>query len=109
MKKAIAMLLIAAMSVSLAACGNKDAGSNAGGGADAGDAGNAGAGDAGEDAGTTPDAGGTEAAPSGGSAEPVSGGTVNIPITDDPTTLQGWMMRNSNEGVISPAIYETLL
>ncbi len=111
MKKGVAMLLIAAMSVSLAACGDKGSAGNAG----AGDAGNAGAEDAGsagsgdEDAGTTPEAGDTEAAPSGGSAEPVSGGTVNIPITDDPTTLQGWMMRNSNEGVISPAIYETLL
>ena len=44
-----------------------------------------------------------------GSTDPVAGGTVNIPITDDPTTLQGWMMRNSNESVIVPAIYETLL
>ena len=43
------------------------------------------------------------------SGEPVSGGTVNIPITDDPTTLQGWMLRNSNESVLAPAIYETLL
>lgn len=40
---------------------------------------------------------------------PVQGGTVNIPITDDPTTLQGWMVRNSNESVLTPAIYETLL
>ena len=40
---------------------------------------------------------------------PVKGGEVNIPISDDPTTLQGWMMRNSNESVIAPAIYETLL
>ena len=43
------------------------------------------------------------------SAEAVKGGTVNIPITGDPTTLQGWMLRNTNEGVIAPAIYETLL
>lgn len=42
-------------------------------------------------------------------AEPVKGGTVNIPITGDPTTLQGWMLRNSNETTIAPAIYETLL
>lgn len=42
-------------------------------------------------------------------ADPVKGGTVNIPITDDPTTLQGWMLRNSNESVLASAIYETLL
>jgi len=41
--------------------------------------------------------------------EPVKGGTLNIPIPNDPTTLQGWLMRNSTEGIISPAIYETLL
>ena len=41
--------------------------------------------------------------------EPVSGGTLNIPITDDPTTLQGWMIRNTNESILVNAIYETLL
>ena len=40
---------------------------------------------------------------------PVQGGTVNIPITGDPTTLQGWMLRNTNENVLATAIYETLL
>ena len=42
-------------------------------------------------------------------SEPVKGGTVNIPITGDPTTLQGWMLRNTNENVIATAVYETLL
>ena len=41
--------------------------------------------------------------------EPVKGGTLNIPITGDPTTLQGWLMRNSVEGVIQSAVYETLM
>ena len=41
--------------------------------------------------------------------EPVKGGTLNIPITGDPTTLQGWMMRNTNETTIATAFYETLL
>ena len=87
MKKLVALLLVLAMCLSLAACG--------------------GSGDE-----TQAPTGGSEAetqAPTEDTAEPVSGGTVNIPITDDPTTLQGWMLRNSNESVLSSAIYETLL
>ena len=84
MKKLVAMLLVIAMCISLAACG-----------------GNGGTESKGTEGNTT--------APTKDNAEPVSGGTVNIPITDDPTTLQGWMLRNSNESVLASAIYETLL
>ena len=45
----------------------------------------------------------------GGSTDPVKGGTVNIPITGDPTSMQGWMLRNTNENIIATAVYETLL
>ena len=41
--------------------------------------------------------------------EPVKGGTLNIAIPNDPTTLQGWLMRNSTEGIIQSTVYETLL
>ena len=90
MKKLTAAILVMAMSAPLVACGNESSGATTGGGATAA---------------TTTAAAKTEAE----TKEPVKGGTINIPITDDPTTLQGWMMRNSNESVISPAIYETLL
>ena len=40
---------------------------------------------------------------------PVAGGTIAIPITDDPTTLLGWRLRNTNEQVIQPIIYEFLM
>ena len=85
MKKLVAMLLVIAMCISLAACGGNSGGT--------------------ESKGTE----GNTTAPTKDNAEPVSGGTVNIPITDDPTTLQGWMLRNSNESVLASAIYETLL
>ncbi len=42
-------------------------------------------------------------------AGPTSGGTIAIPITDDPTTLLGWKLRNTNEQVIQPIIYEFLM
>lgn len=103
MKKKVAMLLTAAMCVSLAACGG-------GGGDKPADSGN----DAGSAGGTEQTAPPAESGDEGGDAqadagEPVSGGTFTVAITDDPTTLQGWMVRNTNEGTVSPAIYETLL
>jgi ABC-type transport system substrate-binding protein len=96
MKKVLAVLLSTAMVVSLTACGGKSETTSASSDSKT------------ETAATTAAAAATEAAQTTDS-EPVSGGTLNIPITDDPTTLQGWMMRNTNEGVVAPAIYETLL
>ena len=85
MKKITALILAAIMCVSLAACGGGTASS------------------------ASTATGSSSTAQATTATEPVSGGTVNIPITDDPTTLQGWMLRNSNESVLSSAIYETLL
>ena len=89
MKKLLSLLTAAAMCVSLAACGGSETTSSAGS--------------------ASSPAASSSSAEATVSAEPVSGGEVNIPITDDPTTLQGWMVRNTNEGTVAPAIYETLL
>ena len=86
MKKITALILAAIMCVSLAACGGGTSSSA-----------------------STATGSSSSTAQATTATEPVSGGTVNIPITDDPTTLQGWMLRNSNESVLSSAIYETLL
>jgi len=79
MKKLVALSLVLIMLFSLAACGQK-----------------------------TPT---SSAAPSAAPSEegPTSGGTIAIPINDDPTTLLGWKLRNSNEQVIQPIIYEFLM
>ena len=100
MKKLIAVVLAVTMSMSLAACGSKSASETMAGESKANESEVTTSKEAGEE---------STAAPAAESGEPVSGGTVNIPITDDPTTLQGWMLRNSNESVLAPAIYETLL
>lgn len=90
MKKLVSLLMAATMCASLAACGGS---------------GTAASGSAAES--TAASSSTTEAAAT--SSDPVSGGELNIPITDDPTTLQGWMVRNTNETTVAPAIYETLL
>lgn len=95
MKKTIALALAAAMSLSLAACG--------------GGASTATSTTVSSESTATAASSTAEASSTATEATPLAGGTVNIPITDDPTTLQGWMMRNSNESVIAPVIYETLL
>ena len=92
MKRILALLLSSAMAVSLAACGGNT--ESAGSSAPQSEA---------------PAASEAAVPAETASAEPVAGGTVNIPITDDPTTLQGWMIRNTNESTLAPAIYETLL
>lgn len=89
MKKLVSLLMAATMCASLAACGGS---------------GTAASGSAAES--TAASSSTTEAAAT--SSDPVSGGELNIPITDDPTTLQGWMVRNTNETTVAPAIYETL-
>ena len=37
------------------------------------------------------------------------GGTVNIPVASEPTTLLGWRMRNTTENLIASVMYETIL
>lgn len=86
MKKLVSLMMAITMCASLAACGGGESSSTAD---------------------TSTASSSTEAEVA--STEPVSGGEINIPITDDPTTLQGWMVRNTNEGTVAPAIYETLL
>ncbi len=85
MKKMLASLLAIVMSVSLVACG----------------------GNSGKE--SIPESESIQGDVISEAQEPVSGGVINIPITDDPTTLQGWMLRNKNEQFLAPAIYETLL
>lgn len=99
MKKLVAMLLVFTMSISLAACGGNKSSESTSGESKANES----------TVGDTKAAEENTAASVENSGEPVSGGTVNIPITDDPTTLQGWMLRNTNESALAPAIYETLL
>lgn len=94
MKKLVSLLMAMTMCASLAACGGADSGAS--GSSSATDAAESGT------SSSTAEAAATD-------AQPVSGGEINIPITDDPTTLQGWMVRNTNEGTVAPAIYETLL
>lgn len=89
MKKLVSLLMAATMCASLAACGGSSASSTV------------------STAESSAASSSTEAAAT--SSDPVSGGEINIPITDDPTTLQGWMVRNTNEMTVAPAIYETLL
>ena len=93
MKKLVSLLMAATMCASLAACGGSSASSTASTAASTADSSAA--------------SSSTEAAAT--SSDPVSGGEINIPITDDPTTLQGWMVRNTNEMTVAPAIYETLM
>lgn len=100
MKKLIALLMVVTMSISLTACGSKSASETQSGENKVSES---------EVSNSKENAEDSTTASAADSGEPVSGGTVNIPITDDPTTLQGWMLRNSNESVLAPAIYETLL
>lgn len=108
MKKMLALLMAITMCFSLTACsgGGQNKETQPAQTSPAQDGTQAPAQDATEPAGTQA-AAGTQAPADDG--QPVAGGTVNIPITDDPTTLQGWMLRNSNESVLASAIYETLL
>lgn len=82
MKRFVAIILALGLALSLVACGTPAS-----------------------SAGSAPSGGGSSAVDAAG---PVTGGTISIPVSDDPTTLLGWMMRNSNEGVVAPVIYEFL-
>lgn len=95
MKKLVSLLLVAVICVSLVACGGAKTDATTPTTAPAATTDNSNA--------PAP----TQEEPT--TSGPVSGGEINIPITDDPTTLQGWMVRNTNEGTVAPAIYETLL
>lgn len=109
MKKLIAMLLAMVLCLSFAACGASNAPASDSAAKEPAPASATAAPEA-PAASTAPE---TAAAPDtaapAASESSAAGGTVNIPITDDPTTLQGWMLRNSNELVLASAIYETLL
>ena len=99
MKKGFALILAFLMIFALAACGGKSSETTT---APSGSASPEGA----------PSPSESAAPPVTSSAAPeasLAGGTISIPITDDPTTMLGWMMRNQNEQIITPIIYESLM